>query len=207
MLAGCGAPGVPESPSAASAGTTPSSQAIASPRASRSAQPTASARPTRTPKPRPTEAVPPAEPVGPTVTAVVTRIVDGDTIQVAIGGRLFKLRYIGINAPESVDPNSPVEPFGREASAANSALVRGKTVILERDVSDVDEYGRLLRYVWLRSGNYHTMVNFVLVSRGYAHAARHPPDVRYADVFRGAERDARNAGRGLWGLPASPSPT
>ena len=81
--------------------------------------------------------------------ALVIRVIDGDTIDVLIGGREFRVRYIGIDTPETVDPRQPVECFGREASERNRRLVWGKAVGLERDVSETDRFGRLLRYVWM----------------------------------------------------------
>ena len=84
-------------------------------------------------------------------TATVVRVVDGDTIVVDRGRGEEHIRYIGVDTPETVIPK-PVEAFGREASAANRALVEGRQVVLERDISEVDRYGRLLRYVWLADG-------------------------------------------------------
>jgi endonuclease YncB( thermonuclease family) len=83
------------------------------------------------------------------VTALVLRVVDGDTIEVQLNGQATKVRYIGMNTPETVAPGRPVECYGPEASAANKALVAGQTVTLEKDVSETDQYGRLLRYVWV----------------------------------------------------------
>jgi micrococcal nuclease len=132
--------------------------------------------------------------------ATVRRVVDGDTIVVVIDGREERLRYIGIDTPETVRPNTAVECFGREASEANKRLVEGRTVYLERDVSDRDRFGRLLRYVYVDDPSGERLfVNLELVSRGYAQAVTFPPDVRHADTFRAAEREAREAGRGLWG--------
>jgi micrococcal nuclease len=144
-------------------------------------------------------------PTGPIETAKVVRIVDGDTIVVSIKGKSFKVRYIGMDTPEDVDPNSPVEPMSREAAAANAKLVNGKTVVLEKDVSETDQYGRLLRYVWLHDGSKWTLVNLVLVQRGLALALRYPPDVKYADLFSAAESTARSSLLGLFGLTASAS--
>jgi micrococcal nuclease len=128
------------------------------------------------------------------VTARVLRVVDGDTIIVRLNGREERLRYIGINTPESVTPDQPVECFGREASEANKKLVAGKTVRLERDVSDRDRFGRLLRYVYVGD----TFVNGEMVRQGYANAITIQPDVRENDRLRALEREARDAGRGLW---------
>lgn len=105
------------------------------------------------------------------------------------------MRYIGIDTPETVDPRRPVGCFGAEASARNRELVEGKTVGLEKDVSETDGFGRLLRYVWVGGD----MANETLVRDGYALAATYPPDVGYAELFASLQMEAREAGRGLWG--------
>ncbi|MFC1465122.1 MAG: thermonuclease family protein [Candidatus Brachytrichaceae bacterium NZ_4S206] len=125
--------------------------------------------------------------------ARVVHIVDGDTIHVEIAGQTYRVRYIGVDAPEST---STVECFGREATNFNRALVAGQRLRLERDVNETDRYGRLLRYAYLPDGR---MVNEVLVREGYALARSFPPDVKYQDRLRDAEREARQARRGLWG--------
>jgi micrococcal nuclease len=127
--------------------------------------------------------------------AQVTRVVDGDTIEVLMGGATHKVRYIGIDTPETVDPRRPVECFGHEASERNRQLVEGRTVELEKDISETDQYGRLLRYVWVEG----EMVNATLVREGYAVASTYPPDVKYQELFLNLQREARDAGRGLWG--------
>jgi micrococcal nuclease len=126
--------------------------------------------------------------------AVVTRVVDGDTIYVEIAGTEHRLRYIGIDTPELANFGEPTECFGTEAHEYNRRLVEGQTVGLEKDVSETDEFGRLLRYVWL--GN--EMVNARLVGDGYASAVTYPPDVRYAEMLAALQGEAREAGRGLW---------
>ena len=124
----------------------------------------------------------------------VKRVVDGDTIELESGE---KVRYIGVNAPESVKPNSPMECFGHEASTYNKTLVEGKRVRLEKDVSERDKYGRLLRFVYLEDG---TLVNDQLVREGYAFVSTFPPDVGKADQFKQAQAEARAAHRGLWAM-------
>lgn len=137
--------------------------------------------------------------------AVVLEVIDGDTIRVRLAGRDVSVRYIGIDTPETVDPRRPVQCYAREASAYNDGLVRGKGIELEKDVSETDRFGRLLRYVWVDG----RMVNEVLVRDGYASAVAYAPDVKYQDRLRALEAEARAAGRGLWGpaCAASPSPT
>jgi endonuclease YncB( thermonuclease family) len=122
----------------------------------------------------------------------VKRVVDGDTIEIESGE---KVRYIGMNTPETVKKNSPVECFGKEASAKNRELVEGKLVRMEKDVSETDRYGRLLRFVYLEDG---TLVNDELVREGYARVSTFPPDVKLAEQFKFAEREARENHRGLW---------
>lgn len=133
--------------------------------------------------------------------ARVARVIDGDTIELAGGERV---RYIGVDTPESVDPRKPVQCFGVEAARRNRDLVEGKDVRLERDISDRDRYGRLLRYVFLpavdssKAGGGDALVNEVLVREGYASVYTFPPDVKYSERFLVAEREAREAKRGLW---------
>lgn len=121
----------------------------------------------------------------------VARVIDGDTIKLESGETV---RYIGIDTPETVDPRRPVGCFGKEASAKNKELVLGKEVRLVKDISETDKYQRLLRYVY--AGD--IFVNEYLVREGYARASSYPPDVKYQDLFRDAEREAREAKRGLW---------
>lgn len=123
----------------------------------------------------------------------VVRVIDGDTVEIEGGERV---RYIGIDAPESVTPGEPVGCFGEEASRANRELAEGKTVRLEKDVTDRDRYGRLLRYVY--AGD--TFVNLELVRGGFAYAKDYPPDSAKRDVLGSAEREARAAGAGLWNV-------
>ncbi len=125
----------------------------------------------------------------------VIRAIDGDTIEVLINGEKKTIRYIGINTPETVHPSKPAECFGKEASDRNKALVEGKAVRLEKDVSETDKYGRLLRYVYVGD----MMINEALVEGGYAFVSTYPPDVAHTETFRAAEVRAREAARGLWG--------
>ena len=122
----------------------------------------------------------------------VERVVDGDTIIVSGVGRV---RLIGVDTPESVDPRRPVEFFGKEASAFTKRLVDGKRVRLEHDWERTDRYGRTLAYVYLPDG---TFVNAEIIRQGYGHAYTRFP-FEHLDRFRQFEREARQAGRGLWG--------
>ena len=128
----------------------------------------------------------------------VTRVVDGDTIEVD-GDKI--VRYIGIDTPELHHPQKTVQCFGYEAMIKNKNLVEGKLVRLEKDVSEVDRYKRLLRYVFLvdeTATKTATFINKVLVLEGYARLATYPPDVKYQDVFLEAEKYARLNKLGLW---------
>lgn len=128
--------------------------------------------------------------------AEVDRVVDGDTIVVLLDGEAGRVRYTGIDTPESVAPGQPVEPFGHEASAANEALLAGGWVCLERDVSDHDRFDRLLRYPWLPDGR---LVSEELLRQGLATVVTFPPDVKYHESrLLPAQEDARAARRGVW---------
>jgi micrococcal nuclease len=130
----------------------------------------------------------------------VERVVDGDTIRVRVGTALETVRYIGVDTPETVHPTRGVEPYGKAASRFNASLVEGKQVRLEFDVERRDRYGRLLAYVYVDT----LFVNAELVRRGYAQLMTIPPNVRHVDHFVRSQRDAREAGAGLWGPVSAP---
>ena len=164
-------------------------------------QPTRTRRPTETPPPSATPLpqgvalisdVNGQEVVG--EEATVNYVVDGDTVNVILNGSEFRVRYIGMDTPEQG------EPFYEDASRANQRLVEGQTVVMVKDVSETDRYGRLLRYVYLSDG---TMVNGELVRLGFAQTATYPPDVKHQDLFLELQQEARNNGRGLWGQPVA----
>jgi micrococcal nuclease len=134
----------------------------------------------------------------PALEGTVVRVVDGDTIHVRLGERLEKVRYIGVNTPEVHHPRKGEEPGGRAAAAVNRQLVSGRQVRLELDAQSRDRHGRLLAYVWVDA----TMVNAELVRRGVAQVMTVPPNVRYQALFVRLQREAREAGRGLWRDPA-----
>jgi len=131
--------------------------------------------------------------------ALVKRVIDGDTIELDSGK---KVRYIGINSPEISSSQKTAQCFAEEAKNINQKLVEGKTVRLEKDISEVDKYNRLLRYVFLPEEKNATsggiFVNQYLVENGYAYAATYPPDVKYAEVFKQKQREAQNNRQGLW---------
>lgn len=127
---------------------------------------------------------------------LVTGVVDGDTVHVGRGWRRTTVRLIGVNAPETVHPEKPVEFYGPEASEFTEKSLVGKWIYLEFEPGDqIDVYGRLLAYVVLEDG---TLFNRELVRQGYARAYTRFP-FRYQDEFRLAQAEARAAGRGIWG--------
>lgn len=133
--------------------------------------------------------------------ATVVRVVDGDTVVLSFDGRDERVRLIGIDTPESVDPNRPVECLGPEASAfTKSLLPDGTKVIVERDVEARDDYGRLLGYITrLDDGMF---VNLEIVRRGFAQPLTIPPNVAYSKDFVAAASHARDDNLGLWALCA-----
>jgi len=127
--------------------------------------------------------------------ANVIRAVDGDTIEVDLDGQVEDVRYIGVDTPETVKPDTSVQCFGPQASAFNHALVEHRRVRLVFGVERRDVYGRLLAYVYL-DGRF---VNAELIRRGLARTLTIPPNDRFADRLKRLEMAAARAGRGLWG--------
>ncbi len=140
------------------------------------------------------------EPSGP-LTARVTHVVDGDTIDVELrDGDEETVRYIGIDTPETVKPGTPVECGGPRAHEANDKLVYRKTVTLRFDAERRDVYGRLLAYVYLpRAGRRPLFVNAELARRGLARTLTIPPNDSFAALFDRLATRAGVLGRGLWG--------
>jgi len=127
---------------------------------------------------------------------LVTKVIDGDTIKLENGQIV---RYIGIDTPETVDPRKTIQCFGKEASDKNKELVEGKKVKLQKDVSETDRYGRLLRYVWVNTeDNKGVFVNDYLVKQGYARAVSYPPDIKFQDLFNASQNYALENNIGLW---------
>lgn len=245
VLAGCGEPDIPTADENATSArgmelaagatmsaaesrqtATPAATATIAPTSTSTPVPTATATTTPTPTvapatatPEPTAtptAVPPPAASGPElVEARVVSVIDGDTIKVSLGGQVYTVRLIGVDTPETVDPNEPVMCYGVEATAFTRDMISraSNRVLLEKDVSEVDRYGRLLCYVWLPHPDGTRFLNEELVKHGYAQATTYPPDVRFSDLFVQRMREARTAGLGLWGdcggfgVPAEPTPT
>jgi micrococcal nuclease len=137
--------------------------------------------------------------------ALVTRVVDGDTIEARIDGEEEDVRLIGVDTPETVKPGAPVECFGPEASRFTHGLLDGKRVRLVFGEERRDEYGRLLAYAYLdpaleaHAPDRSRFVNAALVRDGLARTLTIPPNDRFAPLLRRLELHAARAGRGLWG--------
>lgn len=127
----------------------------------------------------------------------VTRVVDGDTLEIMLDGTLQKVRLVGIDTPESVDPRRPVQCFGKEATEHIKTLVEGKSVRLEIDPEGdtVDTYGRLLRYVFI--GDESESINARMIRDGYAYAYTKYPFSERVSYLK-IQTEARAAARGLW---------
>jgi micrococcal nuclease len=136
--------------------------------------------------------------------ATVVRVVDGDTMVADIHGTEERVRFLGIDTPESVKPNAPVECFGEEASSHTKELLpAGTPVRLVLDVEERDRYDRLLAYVYTADGSF---VNLALAEDGYAGLLTYPPNVAHVDELREAVAAARSAGKGLWSACADDLP-
>lgn len=127
----------------------------------------------------------------------VLKVVDGDTLDVEINGASQRLRLIGIDTPETVDPRKSIQCFGKEASNKAKELLENNFVTLESDETqgEKDKYGRLLRYIFLPDG---TNFNLFMIEEGYAHEYTYSTRYKYQDEFRQAEVNARNNNKGLW---------
>ncbi len=121
------------------------------------------------------------------------RVIDGDTIDLSNDKRV---RYIGVNSPPIKKADAITRELGKKAKAYNENLVLNKTVRLIFDVQPEDKYGRLLAYVYVGD----IFVNAELVREGYASASKHPPNVRYAEFFKGLEDEAKEGRQGLWSI-------
>lgn len=143
-------------------------------------------------------------PEGPLEWGTVIGVADGDTITVEIDGDRERVRYVGVDAPEvaNADSGMPAECGADEATDANRALVDGEELALERDRSDRDRFGRLLRHPWRQVDGGWTLVTEALVADGWVEARSYSPDTRHDGRLDGAERAARAADRGQWGACA-----
>ena len=139
----------------------------------------------------------PAHSFSSSTTFTVSHVVDGDTVDIDKDGARVRLRLIGINSPESVDPRRPVECFGKEASRYAASQLEGTRVSIELDNSQgkLDKYGRTLAYVFLSDG---ASFNQLMIKEGYAYEYTYRTPYRYQKDFQRAEKEARLSLRGLW---------
>jgi micrococcal nuclease len=145
------------------------------------------------------------------IPAQVVRVIDGDTIEAKFGNRIEKIRFIGVNCPEST---IRVEPYGKEASNFTKKWLSNRKIYLELDVQTYDKYGRLLAYIWLSQPKdtsekeiRNKMFNAILLLYGYAQVMTVPPNVKYVDYFLKFQREAREKGVGLWKTTQSQTTT
>jgi micrococcal nuclease len=144
-------------------------------------------------------------PEGDVLRGVVTRVTDGDTIQVNVSGEKRTVRLLGVDTPETVHPKKPVQFYGKEASNFTKANLTNKTVWLEYDVAPLDRYNRHLAYVWLtKPGSDENsirrgMFNAQLLLQGYGKVMTIQPNSKHAALFVKFQEEARTKKRGLWG--------
>jgi micrococcal nuclease len=132
----------------------------------------------------------------------VYKVIDGDTIEVDIYGSRYTIRYIGIDTPELNDSRPEFRKLAQQAADYNKKLLHGADLILEKDVSETDRYNRLLRYVYAD----HVFVNAELVRQGLAWAKAYPPDTRHQEYLEEMEKEARQAGMGIWAISGVSNP-
>lgn len=133
----------------------------------------------------------------------VVKVVDGDTLNIVIDGKTERIRLIGINTPETVDPRKEVECFGKEASDMAKSILSGRSVYIEGDDSqdNRDKYGRLLRYVFLSDG---ANFNKLMIEKGFAYEYTYQEPYLYQKDFREAQNKAENEKMGLWAEDVCP---
>lgn len=139
------------------------------------------------------------------ISGFIARVVDGDTAVIRVNGEERRVRFLGVDTPETVHPNKPVQYYGKEASNFSKESLTGKNVWLEYDASPTDRYGRHLAYIWTsrpksitESTMRDSMFNAKLLLGGYAKVMIIKPNGKYADLFRKFEAEAKSSKRGLW---------
>ncbi|HHY72924.1 MAG TPA: nuclease [Bacillus bacterium] len=129
--------------------------------------------------------------------AIVTNVVDGDTLDISFHNKEERVRLLLVDTPETKHPSKPVQPFGPEASQFAKDALEGKEVTIELDVSDRDKYGRLLAYVWIDG----KMFNEMLLEKGLARVAYvYAPNTKYVDEFYEIQKRAQKEGIGIWSI-------
>ena len=139
------------------------------------------------------------------VQATVSRVVDGDTMSVIVGNEERRVRFLGVDTPETVHPNKPVQYYGKEASQFTKNSLTGKRIWLEYDKNPTDRYNRHLAYIWTSKPNQinentmrENMFNAKLLLDGYAKVMMIKPNTKYKDLFEKFQDEAKNSKRGLW---------
>ena len=139
------------------------------------------------------------------VQATVSRVVDGDTMSVIVGNEERRVRFLGVDTPETVHPNKPVQYYGKEASQFTKNSLTGKRVWLEYDKNPTDRYNRHLAYIWTSKPNQinestmrENMFNARLLLDGYAKVMMIKPNTKYKDLFEKFQNEAKSSKRGLW---------
>lgn len=132
--------------------------------------------------------------------AQILRSIDGDTIEVRLGGQVEKVRLIGVDCPESKHPETGVEAYALDASAFTRSYLKSRTLFLEKDQEERDHYGRILAYLWIAEEGNGDLVLFnrLLVEEGYALEVAYPPNLKYQKDLAQGEREAIGEKRGLW---------
>ena len=128
----------------------------------------------------------------------IVRVIDGDTVKIDYNGKATNVRLIGVDTPETVHPNKPVEAYGKEASNFTKNLLLGESVYLRFDIDKTDKYGRLLAYLYRAPDG--LFVNLEIVRQGYGHAYTQFP-FKHMELFRYYGNRARTTGKGLYGAP------
>ncbi|WP_288008037.1 thermonuclease family protein [Kyrpidia sp.] len=203
-LIGCGAPAaepsatVPPSAAAAPSGTQSTEKAAGNSAPSTSSTPVAAATVPRPAAPTTSAPSPQSGAAQGWIAAHVTKVVDGDTMDVSYNGKQDTIRLLLIDTPETHKPDTPVEPFGPEASAYAEQVLAGRDVKLELDGPQRDKYGRLLCYLWVGD----QLFNKMQIEKGYARVAYvYDPPYKHYDELLAAEQKAKNAGIGIWSIP------
>ncbi|CAI6330160.1 thermonuclease family protein [Bacillus subtilis] len=129
------------------------------------------------------------------IEVTVRRVIDGDTFIADVNGTEERIRLILVDTPETVHPTKAVQPYGKEASAFSKKTLENQSVYLEYDKEKRDKYDRLLAYVFLKDG---TSFNKILLEKGYARLAVFPPNTKYEDEYKQAEKTAKNERLGIW---------
>ena len=140
--------------------------------------------------------------------ATVVRHIDGDTVVIKFeNGVEEKVRFIGVDTPETVHKTKDIKPYGRESSDYTKESLLGETIYVEKDVSERDKYGRILRYIWFEIPKEITeqeiinkMFNATIILEGYAQVSTFPPDIKYVDYFIKFQHEAQEQNKGLWDL-------